>query len=52
MPVEHSEEQLDRVRTTITEIGDGIMRGEFQPTPSAEICPFCDYRIICPAAER
>ena len=52
VPVEHSEEQLERVRATITAIGDGIMRGEFQPTPSAEICPFCDYRIICPAAER
>jgi len=52
VPVEHSEEQLERVRTTIETIGDGIMRQEFQPTPSAEICPFCDYRIICPAAEK
>ncbi len=52
VPVEHSEEQLERVRTTITSIGDGILRQEFQPTPSPEICPFCDYRIICPAAEK
>ena len=52
VPVEHSEEQLDRVRSTIADIGDGIMRQEFQPTPSHEICSFCDYRIICPAAER
>ncbi len=52
VPVEHSEEQLERVRTTIAAIGDGIMRQEFQPTPSAEICSFCDYRIICPAAEK
>ena len=52
VPVEHSEEQLDRVRETVARIGEGITRQEFQPTPSAEICSFCDYRIICPAAER
>jgi DNA helicase-2/ATP-dependent DNA helicase PcrA len=52
VPVEHSEEQLERVRATIAEIGEGIMRQEFQPTPSQEICSFCDYRIICPAAEK
>ncbi len=52
VPVEHSEEQLDRVRETVARIGEGITRQEFQPTPSAEICSYCDYRIICPAAER
>jgi len=52
VPVEHSEEQLDRVRETVERIGEGITRQDFQPTPSAEICSYCDYRIICPAAER
>jgi DNA helicase-2/ATP-dependent DNA helicase PcrA len=52
VPVEHSEEQLDRVRETVAQIGEGITRQDFQPTPSAEICSYCDYRIICPAAER
>ena len=52
VPVEHSDEQLDRVRRTVEHIGEGILRQEFQPTPSQEICSFCDYRIICPAAER
>jgi DNA helicase-2/ATP-dependent DNA helicase PcrA len=52
VPVAHSEEELDRVRGAIEKIGSGILRQEFQPTPSAEICSFCDYRIICPAAER
>jgi DNA helicase-2/ATP-dependent DNA helicase PcrA len=52
VPVEHSEEQLDRVRATVAEIGEGILRQDFQPTPTPEICSFCDYRIICPAAER
>jgi DNA helicase-2/ATP-dependent DNA helicase PcrA len=52
VPVANSEEELDRVRSTVTEIGEGILRQDFQPTPSREICSFCDYRIICPAAER
>jgi ATP-dependent DNA helicase UvrD/PcrA len=52
VPVEHSEEELERVRTTVAEIGDGIMAHEFEPRPSPEICPFCDYRIVCPAAEK
>ncbi len=52
VPVEHSDEQLERVRATVAEIGEGILRQDFQPTPSQEICSFCDYRIICPAAER
>ena len=52
VPVEHSDEQLNRVRATVAEIGEGILRQDFQPTPSQEICSFCDYRIICPAAER
>ncbi|MGI8750040.1 MAG: ATP-dependent helicase [Thermoleophilaceae bacterium] len=52
VPVAHSEEELERVRATIERIGSGILRQEFQPTPTAEICSFCDYRIICPAAER
>ena len=52
VPVKQSEEELDRVRATVAEIGEGILRQDFQPTPTAEICSFCDYRIICPAAER
>ena len=52
VPVEHSEAELDRVRATVAEIAEGIQGQEFEPTPSPEICPFCDYRIICPAAEK
>jgi DNA helicase II / ATP-dependent DNA helicase PcrA len=52
VPVEHSSEELDRVRTTVGEIAGGILKQDFEPTPSAEICSFCDYRIICPAAEK
>ena len=52
VPVEHSEEELDRVRTAVGEVADGILAQDFEPTPSPEICSVCDYRIICPAAEK
>ncbi len=52
VPVEHSEEELDRVRATVTDIAGGILKQDFEPTPSPEVCSFCDYRIICPAAEK
>jgi DNA helicase II / ATP-dependent DNA helicase PcrA len=52
VPVEHSEEELDRVKDTVAEIAGGILKQRFEPTPSPEICRFCDYRIICPAAEK
>ncbi|MBN1528729.1 MAG: ATP-dependent helicase [Thermoleophilaceae bacterium] len=52
VPVKHSEEELDRVKATVNEIAGGILKQEFEPTPSPEICSFCDYRIVCPAAEK
>jgi DNA helicase-2/ATP-dependent DNA helicase PcrA len=52
VPVEHTEEELDRVRTTVTGIADGILALDFEPTPRPDICASCDYRIICPAAEK
>jgi DNA helicase-2/ATP-dependent DNA helicase PcrA len=52
VPVAHSEEELERVRGTVTDIGDRIMAHRFEPKPSIELCSFCDYRIICPAAEK
>jgi DNA helicase-2/ATP-dependent DNA helicase PcrA len=52
VPVEHSEEELERVKETVAEIAGGILKQRFEPTPSPEICRFCDYRIICPAAEK
>jgi DNA helicase-2/ATP-dependent DNA helicase PcrA len=52
VPVEHTDDELERVRTTVAEIADGILAQEFDPKPSPEICRACDYRIICPAAEK
>ena len=52
VPVAHSDEELERVKATVSEIAGGILKQRFEPTPSPEICSFCDYRIICPAAEK
>ena len=52
VPVKHCAEELDRVRATVSEIAGGILKQRFEPTPSPEVCRFCDYRIICPAAEK
>ena len=41
--------RLERVKATVVRIADGIMKQEFEPKPSQEVCS-CDYRIICPAA--
>ena len=52
VPVEHSDEELERVKETVATIARGILGQDFEPTPSPEVCRFCDYRIICPAAEK
>ena len=52
VPVEHTDDELARVRTTVTQIADGILSQEFEPRPRPDICAACDYRIICPAAEK
>ena len=52
VPVRHSEQELERVRGTVAEIAAGISAHSFEPRPTPEICRFCDYRIVCPAAEK
>ncbi len=42
----------ERVRATVMEAGEGIMGQRFDPTPSRAACSICDFRIVCPAAER
>jgi DNA helicase-2/ATP-dependent DNA helicase PcrA len=42
----------ERVRATVMEAGEGIMGQRFEPTPSRAACSICDFRIVCPAAER
>jgi DNA helicase II / ATP-dependent DNA helicase PcrA len=40
------------VKGAVLDAGEGIMAQNFEPTPSAKVCGWCDYRIVCPAAER
>ena len=40
------------VRQAVLDAGAGILSQNFEPTPSPTACAHCDYRIVCPAAER
>ncbi len=40
------------VREVATEVAEGILSQGFEPTPSFAACSICDYRLVCPAAER
>ncbi len=35
-----------------TDVAEGILSQGFEPTPSFSACSICDYRLVCPAAER
>ena len=40
------------VSETVFSVAEGILGQGFEPTPSYAACSMCDYRIVCPAAER
>ena len=40
------------IREVTMEVGEGILSQGFEPTPSFAACSLCDYRLVCPAAER
>jgi DNA helicase-2/ATP-dependent DNA helicase PcrA len=40
------------VREVASEVAEGILSQGFEPTPSYAACSICDYRLMCPAAER
>ncbi|MFN8149976.1 MAG: ATP-dependent DNA helicase [Solirubrobacterales bacterium] len=42
---------LERVERTVAEVSEGITGQDFEPRPSFESCSWCDFRLICPAAE-
>jgi DNA helicase-2/ATP-dependent DNA helicase PcrA len=44
-------DDAERVERTVLQVGDGILGQDFEPTPSPAVCSWCDYRLICPAAE-
>ncbi len=40
------------IRDVASEVAGGILSQGFEPTPSYTACSICDYRLMCPAAER
>ncbi len=52
VPVPRSERDGEAVKDVVLEVGEGILAQDFSPTPSRAACSICDYRIVCPAAER
>jgi DNA helicase-2/ATP-dependent DNA helicase PcrA len=45
-------ERAEWIRDVATEVAEGILSQGFEPTPSYAACSVCDYRLMCPAAER
>jgi DNA helicase II / ATP-dependent DNA helicase PcrA len=44
-------DDAERVERTVLQVGEGILDQDFEPRPSPAVCGWCDYRLICPAAE-
>ncbi len=40
------------ISETVFEVAEGIRGQGFEPTPSVLACSMCDYRLLCPAAEK
>ncbi len=52
VPVPRGPADTESIKDTVLEVGEGILAQAFEPTPSHAACSLCDYRIVCPAAER
>jgi DNA helicase-2/ATP-dependent DNA helicase PcrA len=46
-----SDDDDARVERTVAQVGEGVLGQDFEPRPSPTVCGWCDYRLICPAAE-
>ena len=44
-------DDAERVERTVLQVGEGVLGQDFEPRPSPTVCSWCDYRLICPAAE-
>jgi DNA helicase-2/ATP-dependent DNA helicase PcrA len=52
VPLPPSAVDNDWISETVFTVAEGILGQGFEPTPSYTVCSWCDYRIVCPAAER
>jgi DNA helicase-2/ATP-dependent DNA helicase PcrA len=44
-------DDAERVERTVFQVGEGVLGQDFEPRPSPTVCSWCDYKLICPAAE-
>jgi len=44
-------DDAERVERTVLSVGEGVLSQDFEPRPAPTTCSWCDYRLICPAAE-
>jgi DNA helicase-2/ATP-dependent DNA helicase PcrA len=44
-------DDAERVERTVLQVGEGVLGQDFEPRPSPTVCSWCDYKLICPAAE-
>jgi DNA helicase II / ATP-dependent DNA helicase PcrA len=51
VPAPTRPDDAERVERTVLQVGEGILSQDFEPLPSPQVCSWCDYRLICPAAE-
>jgi DNA helicase II / ATP-dependent DNA helicase PcrA len=52
VPVPRDDRDAEAVEEIVLAAGEGILAERFEPTPSLAACSLCDYRIVCPVAER
>jgi DNA helicase-2/ATP-dependent DNA helicase PcrA len=52
VPVPRDHTDAESVKDIVLAVGEGILAQQFDPTPSRAACSICDYRIVCPAAEK
>jgi RecB family exonuclease len=52
VPVPRGAQDEASVVDLVMAVGDGILAQQFEPTPSHAACSICDYRIVCPVAEK
>ncbi len=51
IPAPTRPDDAERVQRTVVTVGEGVLSQDFEPRPSPGVCGWCDYRLICPAAE-
>jgi len=52
VPVPRGAQDEASVEALVMDVGEGILAQQFEPTPSHSACSICDYRIVCPVAEK